>query len=300
MCIKVRRRLIKYTVIGLAALLVVYIGISIYAAVRVMEIPRMELVDSPEDVGLAYEDVAFPSRGDGVELRGWYLPGGGDKAVLFVNGGYQNRTDDNGDTLGITAALVARGYNVLLFDQRGRGESAGTGHSLLNIDEDVGGAVDYLHGQGYAAGDVYLLGFCSGAAASSIFASSSSNEVGALVLVGCFVDVPTMVVRESAEQGVPGPVMQFFMPGMRLMTRLIYGYKMVNPIDIIGDIACPIFFIHEENDIYIYQGEMERLYAAATNPANEFWEVPGTLHSQAFREHPEEFINRVDGFLSAR
>lgn len=298
MRIKVRRRWVKYTAIGLAVLLVTYIGISIYAAVRVMEIPRLALVDSPDDVGLAYEDVAFPSRGDGVELRGWYLPGGGDKVILFVNGGYQNRTDENGDTLGITAALVARGYNVLLFDQRGRGESAGTGHSLLNIEEDVGGAVGYLHGRGYAAGDVYLMGFCSGAASACIFASS--NEVGAVVLVGCFVDVPTMVVRESVEQGVPGPLMQFFIPGMRLMTRLIYGYQMVNPIDVVGDIACPVLFIHEENDIYIYQGEMERLYAASTNPASEFWEVPGTLHSQAFREHPEEFINRVDGFLSAR
>jgi pimeloyl-ACP methyl ester carboxylesterase len=298
MRIKLRRRWIKYTAIGLAALLVIYVGISIYAAFRVMEIPRIALVDSPEDVGLEYENVAFPSRGDAVTLKGWYLPGGGDKAILFVNGGYQNRTDDNGDTLGITAALVPRGYNILLFDQRGRGESEGTGHSLLNIEEDVGGAVDYLHGRGYGAGDVYIMGFCSGAAAACIFASQ--NEVSAMVLVGCFVDVPTMVVREAVDWGVPEPLMRGFLPGMFLMTRLIYGYEMVNPIDVIAAVECPILFIHEEYDVYIMRDEVKRLYEASTNPANEFWEADGTLHSQAFREHPAEFIEEIDGFLSAR
>ncbi len=298
MRIELRRRWLKYTAIGLAALVVIYVGISIYAAYRVMEIPRLPLVDSPEDAGLAYEDVAFPSRGDAVELRGWYLPGGGGKAVLIVNGGYQNRVDENNDTLGITAALVGLGYNVLLFDQRGRGESAGTGHSLFNIEEDVGGAVDYLHGRGFAADDVYLMGFCSGAASACIFAAS--NEVGAVVLDGCFDEVPTMVAREAVAEGVPEPLMQFFIPGISLMTRLIYHYDMVNPVDVVAGIACPVLFIHEENDVYIHRDEMERLDAAATNPANEFWEIPDTLHSQGFREHPREYIERVAGFFAAR
>lgn len=97
--------------------------------------PRMPLARTPADAGLAYEDVTFTAA-DGVPLRGWMLPHGGDgkaPAVVFVHGWPWNRLgntagrqpfeDRDVDFLPAARALHDAGFNVLLFDLRNHGES---------------------------------------------------------------------------------------------------------------------------------------------------------------------------------
>jgi pimeloyl-ACP methyl ester carboxylesterase len=294
-----KARLIKIIAIVIGAMLVVYGGTSIVGAHEAMEIPRLDLPESvsPADVGLDYEDVSFNSRGDAVVLKGWYLPAEGDYAIIIVHGGFQPRLDDTVNTLPLACDLVVEGYNVLLFDLRGRGESEGEGRSLSNIERDIGGAVDYLITEGYTSERIYILGFCSGAASACIFASQ--NDVGALVLDGCFADVYDMVVNQAKLLSIPEFLVDGFIPGMLLMCRLFYDFELVNAEDVIADVDCPIFFIHEENDELISLAEMQLLFGLATNPANQFWEVPDAKHSQSYKTHPAEYIERVDGFLSA-
>jgi pimeloyl-ACP methyl ester carboxylesterase len=293
-----KRRLIKIIAIVVGAVLVVYIGLSAYGANRAMTVPRLDLPEgvSPADVGLAYEDVFFSSRDDNVTLKGWYLPADGDYAIIIVHGGFQHRLDDNVDTMNLAHDLVAEGYNVLLFDLRGRGESEGKGQALSNIERDIGGAVDYLLGEGYPSEHIYIIGFCSGAASACIFASQ--NQVGALVLDGCFANVYNMVKNQAALMGIPRFLVDFFTPGVFVMSRLFYDFELVHAEDVVADISCPIFFIHEENDELISRAEMEHLFELATNPANQFWEVPDAEHSQSYKTHPAEYIERVGGFLA--
>ena len=113
-------------VIGIVAgtVLVLYLGISAYLA-SMIEVPRIPLAESPASVGLAYEDVSFPSRIDNIALSGWYMPGQNEFTIVMVSGGIQNRVDPNAGTLEIGKDLVDRGFNVLMFDLRGRGESEG-------------------------------------------------------------------------------------------------------------------------------------------------------------------------------
>ena len=266
-----------------------------FGARSAMTIERVALQDTPESFGLTYEDVSFRSRFDKVLLKGWLMPGEKEQVIVVVNGGYQNRIDDSGATLSMTTALVAEGYSVLLFDLRGRGESEGTGRSLANAEEDIGGAVDYLKKLGYQTENICIMGFCSGAALSTYYVCR--NDVGALVLDGCFGKVSTMVVREAEGVGMPTFWTRVFLPGLYVMSRLIYGFELVNPIDVVGDIYCPILFIHEEHDAFVSTEETYELYRASTNPQNEIWEIADTEHSQGFLSGPEEFIEKVTGFL---
>jgi dipeptidyl aminopeptidase/acylaminoacyl peptidase len=260
-----------------------------------MTIIRIPLQDSPRSYGLDYEDVSFPSRVDQVTLKGWLIPAEKEKIIVVVNGGYQNRIDDDGATLGMTAALVAEGYNVLLFDLRGRGESEGTGYSLSNAKEDIGGAVDYLNSLGYGLEDICVMGLCSGAALSTFYVSA--NSVGALILDGCFIRVSTMVIRESEDVGVPSFFTTIFLPGLYVMSHLIYGYELVNPIDIVDDIKCPILFIHEEFDAFVTMEETRELYRASGNPRDEIWQVMGAEHSQGYIVGQEDYIEKITEFL---
>ena len=152
-------RFIKVTAIVIAVILVLYIGLSVYGARAAMEIPRLPLEanSSPASIGLAYEDVSFTSRDDGVVLRGWYLPADRNSVIIVIHGGFQNRLDDSVNTLGLSRDLLEKGYDILLFDLRGRGESEGKGLALSNIERDIGGAVDYLKGEGYPLDRIYII-----------------------------------------------------------------------------------------------------------------------------------------------
>jgi len=184
----------------------------------------------------------------------------------------------------------------LLFDLRGRGESEGKGRSLSNIDRDIGGAVDYLKSRGFASECIYVLGFCSGAASACIFASQ--NSIGALILDGCFDKVNNMVVSEAKDIGIPEFLTESFLPGVLLMAKIFYGYNAINPLDVIPDVKCPILFIHEENDESISKKQMENLYDASRNHTNKFWEVSNTKHSQAYKNYPNAFIEKVEQFVN--
>jgi uncharacterized protein len=250
---------------------------------------------SPISFNLTFEDVAFTSRVDKLLLKGWYLPGTNDSVIVIVHGGFQNRVDDNVDTLALARDLVSQGFNLLLFDMRGRGDSEGQGLSLSNTDRDIGGAIDYLNSRGYTTQHIGLMGFCSGAASVAIFASQ--EQVQAIVLDGCFARVKSIFKAQAALAGIPGYLVDIFSPGVFLMGKVFYDYEIVNPIDVIQAVACPILFIHEECDETIPIEDVQQLLQASCNPANALWEVPDAKHSQGYRVLPSEYIEKVSSFF---
>jgi uncharacterized protein len=291
-----KKKLLKIISITAASLVVIYTGLSIFGAREAMVIPRLPLIYRAADLGVACEDVSFKTRGNNLTLKGWFLPGVNGRVIAVVHGGFQNRIDANVDTPGLARAMVAKGYNVLLFDLRGRGESDGRGISLSNIDEDIGGVVDYLKSRGFASGDITLMGFCSGAMMLCLY--GAHNEVGSLILDGCFIDAGTMVVRQAQYIHLPGLVARVFIPGGTFFTHAMYGYHRVDPIDVIQEVKCPVLFIHEEFDAFTTLEETERLFSRAANPANQIWEAGGATHSQGFIIHPREYVATVDDFLT--
>lgn len=290
------KKLVKILSIVIGVLVVIYFGLSAYGTQKGMEIPRLPLAYDPAHLGVPYEDVAFKTRADNLTLKGWFLPGQNSDAIIIVHGGFQNRIDDVVDTGELAPALVKKGYNVLLFDMRGRGESEGKGLALSNIDEDIGGAVDYLGTHGFDKSKICILGFCSGAANTCIYASR--NDIGTVILDGCFKDDKTMVRRQAESINMPGFLSDAFWPGCLLFLRIMYNFKVINPIDVVGKIKCPIFFIHEQFDEFITSAETQALLKAVGNPEDGFWEVLGAKHSEGFRTRPFDYVEQVDKFIT--
>ena len=295
--VRVLRRSTKVAVTGLAVVLAVYVGTSTLGAAALMQIPRLPLVGSPASVGLTFQDVAFASRVDGVPLKGWFIPALGDSVLVIVHGGFQNRVDPTVDTLDLARDLVHEGYDLLLFDLRGRGESGGKGRSLSNIDEDIGGAIDYLKSRGYPTGKIGIIGYCSGAASACLFASR--ERIGGLVLDGCFTSVKDMVYNQASIRGIPRLPVDVFLPGLELAAKVFYGYEAVNPVDVVRNVQCPVLFIHEEDDDLISTVDDVKLTDTSGNPTNMLWEVDGTVHSKAYQAYPVEYVAKVSEFFRA-
>jgi hypothetical protein len=291
-------RFVKISLRIIVAFVILYFGLSTLGAYLVMSIPRLPVNGSPGSLGLNYSDVSFPARNDNITLNGWYIKGQSDKTILVVHGGMQNRVDSVVDTLDLTRSLVDRGYNVLLFDLRGRGESQGKGLNMLTNESDIGGAVDYLKSRGNSAENIAIIGFCSGAATTAIFASQ--ENIGAVILDSCYTTVKTMVIAQATTRGIPAFLVDFFYPGLSLMVKTCYGSVPVDPIKIIPDIKCPILYIHEENDNLNSSAETNQLLQASKNPADKLWEISGALHSEGYVTHPTEYIDKVDSFLKAQ
>jgi uncharacterized protein len=280
----------------LAGLVILYTTISMIGAMLSLSIPRLSLENSLSERGLNFEEVNFPSRIDGLNLTGWFLKSYNERVIIVVNGGFQNRIDDNVDTIALSQDLVARGYNLLLFDQRGRGNSEGRGRALSYFENDIGGAIDYLRNIGYTAHHIAVLGFCSGAFSTLLFAAH--NDTGAIILDGCFATVEGMIVRQAAGRHIPEFLVECFFPGMKVAARVMYGFRIVEPIHEVARVQSPILFIHEEMDDLVTWQETRQLFTGSKNPLNEIWQVPGSLHSQAYRDSPDVFVDRIDGFLT--
>lgn len=292
---RVSYRKVKIPVTVLACLLSIYAGVSIFGASACMQIPRLPLQESPASINIAFQDVSFTSRFDHIELKGWFLPADSDSVLVVVNGGFQNRVDPVVDTLHLSHDLINKGYNILLFDLRGRGESQGEGRSLSHIENDIGGAIDYLKNRGYSSTKIGIIGFCSGAANTCIFASR--EDVGAIILDGCFTSIKDMVYSQALTRGIPKLPVMIFIPGVQLAASLFYHYEKVNPIDVVGKVRCPVFFIHEEDDDLIPPQETKDLYDSNKNHSNSYWQIPDTLHSCGYVTNPVEYVARIDAFL---
>ncbi len=245
--------------------------------------------------GISSRNVAFTSRKDNLSLQGWYIPGDGKRVLIIINGGFQNRIDSVVDTLGLTRDLHFEGFDILLFDLRGRGDSQGHGRSLLYIDRDLGGAFDYVKSLGYSSSSVGILGFCSGAASACIFASQ--EDLGALILDGCFASVSNMIYRQAAERHIPRFFVNVFLPGVRLSAFMLFEYREVDPIQVVGQINAPIFFIHEQKDDLTTLVDTQLLFDVSSNSANKLWEIPAALHSEGYKNDPAEYVSRVTGFF---
>jgi len=288
-------RLGAVALVGLAA---AYVAISLYAALEFTRAERVPVETLPEAIGPGHQDVTFPTA-DGLALRGWFFPAAGDRAAIVVHGKDANRAD--GDHLQrLARILLSSGYNLLLFDLRGHGESAGERFSLgLHERKDVAAAVDHLVARGFPVRRIALVGESMGAG-TVIQALALRPGVGAVVADSAYADGRTIVEDAGpSDTGLPG----IFTPGILLGAKLLVGLDadLVDPERIVRSRPDRAFlFIHCDLDGVVPPKHAERLRAASANGATELWLASGCGHVGALARYPAEYERRLLAFLAAQ
>lgn len=273
----------------------VVFGIATYVAFTVTSIERTPLGQPPSTSGLAYENVSFPSRVDLLALRGWYIPAKGgesSRSVILVHGREHHRADASIGMPAIAAALAARGYNVLAFDTRAHGESAGERLSFGYFEtRDIMGAVDYLESRGAAGKWVGAVAFSLGAAAT-LLALPEEPRIKAVVADSCYADMTDMLEYGMTHvAGLPA----FFGPPTVVMARVLFGIDIgaLKPEAVAGRIAPrPLLLVHGEIDDTVPVSHARRL--AAAYPKASLWITTGVNHVKSYATHPEEYLRRVE------
>lgn len=284
----------------LAALAAVYIVLSGYMAFTLTRPARLEFERSPDQYGLAFESVTFPSRVDAIRLDGWLLPAPGSRRpVVMVHGRASDRQREAaGRALEIAQALVRDGHTVLMFDLRGSGRSDGEQYTLGAEEvRDVGGAIDFLEGRGLASRGVNLLGYSMGAATSVLLAASESR-VSAVVADSCYADLGDILEDQVPKASGLPPA---FTPGVVLAARVLTGVDVyaIRPVDAarsIGERGTPLLVIHGEADTTVPASHGRRL-AAAYGPKAETYFVPGAEHVRSYLADPRAYMSKLTAFL---
>ncbi len=289
----------KFLKIGLPiilALVVIFVGISGYLGYTMTRTARIPVAGTPASLNLMYEDVSFPSRNEKLTLRGWFLPAANsDRVVIMVHGNGQNRNDPSIGTLDIANELVKHGFNVLMFDLRGYGESDGSTVSGGYYEkEDLEGAVNFVTTRGFE--QVGVLGFSLGAV-TSLLSAAEDMDIDAVVADSSFADLNDIMGPEFAKR-TRAP--SFFLKPILFMIKVMFGvdFAAIRPIEAVPEIAPrPVFFIHGELDETIPVAHAYRLFEVSSNPENELWVVTDAGHTKSFKIHPEEYIAKVTAFF---
>jgi fermentation-respiration switch protein FrsA (DUF1100 family) len=211
----------------------------------------------------------------------------------MVQGEEHHRNSPGIGALQLAGALAARGFSVLLFDLRGRGESGGRRASAGNQELlDVLAALHFVRTSGTPLERVALLGFSLGAGLS-ILAAARHPSLGALVCDSAFKDLL------DDYQGLRMPAWAL-VPAVRVTGRILYNSDpgAIRPIKVIGSIRTPALFIHGMLDTVVSPDNTEALYTACGSARKELWLVPNAGHVQSYHAAGEAYVERVTTFLS--
>ena len=257
-----------------------------------------EFTFTPWETDAANETAEFTTS-DGVALHGWFLRHEGERRVIVVMHGYRG---EKSDVLGMSTALWRAGFDVLLFDFRGRGRSDRAPFSMgLWEAADLAAALDWVSDRVPGA-RVGLLGYSMGGVVAIL--GGADARVAAIVTDSAFGS-QREVLAHAAERDarrvfkgwVPG---QAFLPAMEWWHRRSGkpGFGEIAPIDRLAALAGkPLLFIHGTRDRWIPLEQARRLIEAAPEP-REAWLVEGAIHCGAYFVDRAAYCERVASFFA--
>lgn len=231
-----------------------------------------EIVATPRQAGLDYEEVRLLAA-DGVALHGWFVPSAQSRGtVLFLHGNAGNISH----RLDFLLMFHRLGYNTLIIDYRGYGNSAGE-PSEQGTYLDAEAAWRYLTETRKIPPDtIALFGESLGGAVAAWLAVR--HEPAALVIASGFTSVPDLAAKFYP-----------YLP-VRRLSRFSYDTR-----EYLQSVAAPVFIAHSPDDEIIPYRHGRALYDAA-KPPKQFLELSGG-HNEGFIFVRDSWVRALGEFL---
>lgn len=159
------------------------------------------------------------------------------------------------------AKALSGEYDVIVMDFRGHGESDGPFDWTAKGYQDLEAILEYAKG---SYSNIGVIGFSLGAA-SSIITASKSDLITSLIVVSPPADFDK-IEKHFWKMGIMENVVYNVFDEGRIGKGVKPGnlwLKKIKPINVVGDIKIPIFFIHGKKDWLILPWHSEKLYEKA-------------------------------------
>ncbi len=281
---------------------------------------RTPVLHSPDEYGMAYEDVFIPAM-DGVPLEGWFIPADSDRLIICNHCLPANRSGFPGHlepwkNLGFGdfevnflpkyKALHDAGYNVLVYDMRNHGRS-GTGsgglvgHGTLEY-RDVIGSIRYAKSRPDTKSmKTALLSVCLGANSTITGIHKHPEEFTHLraLLALQPVTAPHFVEVAMERAGIAD--------GFERFSKLLYErtglhLKELWPTEWTKSVTLPTLVAQVHDDFSIRPSLIEEIYGNLSSKDKKLFWIEGTdMRFQGynyFGKHPEVMLDWFDRHMA--
>ena len=282
---------------------------------------RAPILQTPADLGLAFEDVTFPAA-DGVPIEAWFIPRQGSAKLIicnhplnfnrygcptdrepFLSLGEWGGNDFEVNYMEDYRILHEAGYNVLTYDSRNMGRS-GQGNGLTTSGRfearDAVGALTYARQRddlGRMA--IGLFSRCNGAN-STLFAMCAHPEEyrGVRCLVACQpLSVGAIMGRALEGIGLPDR-----MEELEAACRLRVGFRFaeLSPVPWAAKAVLPTFVYQVRDDRMTYPGDVQAIFDAIPTEKRLHW-IEGTSARwngyMEFKRRPQPMLDWLARFM---
>lgn len=265
------------------------------------------ITQTPADFGLAdFEPVTFKTP-DGISLAAWWIPA--DKkikkkdvlaTVLLTHGLFKNREQ----MLSRAVFLHRLGCRILLFDQRGEGQSGDAPLSGGVFEsKDFEAAREYLEGRRLVQGPVVFFGFSLGAISAlraGAATGSDMEEPIAVIADSPLANLKSYISRRTA--GGKFAALPGFLPkvleaydeaaGLSLKEEDLDLIPVVKRMD-----GIPTVYITGEKDDLAKSEEVRKLFEATNSRQKRLIYIPDAGHEETYKLYPVIYEKVVEEFL---
>lgn len=245
---------------------------------RFVFFPESELIYTPTDVNLEYEDVRIQTS-DGLSLHGWFIPGDPESGSGLTWLWFHGNGGNLGHRIGELALAHHRiGDDFFIFDYRGYGESEGS-PSEKGTYLDSRAVVEYLYSRPDVDQDqIVYMGHSLGAAVAIELALTHPPK--AMVLVSPFASV-----RDMANLILPFP------PVGWLVRNHYDSISRIRQLDV------PILVLHGNQDETVPLSQGHKLFEAANEP-KRFQALDDAAHNDTIEVGGEQYWGAIDSFTA--
>ena len=260
-------------------------------------LPHLPVGRTPDLLQLPFETIQFSST-DGVPLQGWIIASDPAQPWIILCHGLGS---DRSDLLEIAAGLHRARFNLLLFDFRGHGGSAGRVTSFGWWEQrDVEGALAFLGAHPDIPPRRYGVYGISMGAAVALMAAANDERIGAVAADSPYTDLEASLhrhVRLMYPLLPTVPFHWFVLSAYRLRFGVWPGQ--VSALERISQLSPrPVLLIQGANDPRMTLAEAKQLFGRAAEP-KQLWVIEGAGHLEGFSIDPEAYLARVASFFHA-
>jgi fermentation-respiration switch protein FrsA (DUF1100 family) len=281
----------------LLILVLVGVGVVSYKAGQSLIHPPRDLsARTPSTVNLTWSWANFTTQ-DGLAIVGWWIPADSTPAdngtVVFLHG----YGDSKAQGLEIDPMLHGLGVNVLSFDFRAHGQSAGT-YTTAGVLEtrDVDGALAWLSSKlGQSRPRVVLLGWSAGGAVAL-------NAAAHVAVDGIIVDSSFSSLQRIVETSISNFTHLPKWPFGPLAVQFA-SWSVGIPLDRNQPAAAvrgydgPLLMFQGLADDAVTPDQVDAISANA--PQAQVVKVPGAHHLASYKTDPSSYRAHVQAFLTA-
>lgn len=255
-----------------------------------VSLPKPKSQKKPEQL---YQEVAIPTESN-QHLSAWSIKTDSiSKGLIIMFHGYMS---EKSEMLDRTQPLLNLGFDILLVDFKGSGNSGGNQVTLgYKESEDVKSAYDYainvLHEK-----NIYLLGFSMGAAAITKAQHDYRMNVKGVILEACYGNMKDAVGIRIERTGLPRFPLVYFMTFYfgALNGFNAFGFE---PEEFVKEVQVPTLIIAGGKDPNIPIEETQRIFDSIGSKNKKLKIFEESHHESFLIKHPDEWKKITTDFL---